>query len=273
MGYVTRPAGPLSLGRMSAISPQKAAAVREFYEKLKKNPFVVARKIRNLEGGRTPVTEALSWEVMVSCLLTSRQKSGPQSPINRFMLTKPFPLNLAATRAQKNVGDWIVATLEKHKGIRFKNNIARYSGSNFVKLENGWWPEFMSTLRTLDRPHEKMDERRAAHIIDYSLKGFGPKQARNLLQCLGLTQHETPLDSRVVQWLKGFGLPAPDSDAALGKADSYDAAMDSFQQIAMAADIPPCLLDAAIFASFDQGWSIDEMAHPPAMRTLSTPTP
>ena len=175
---------------------------------------------------------------MVSCLLTSQQKSGPQSPINRFMLTKPFPLNLAATRAQKNVGDWIVVTLSKQPGIRFANNLARYIGSNFVKLEDGWWPEFMSTLRTLDRPHEKMDERRAAHIIDYSLKGFGPKQARNLLQCLGLTQHETPLDSRVVKWLKGFGLPAPDSVTALGKADSYDAAMDSFQQIAMAADIP-----------------------------------
>ena len=210
---------------MSAISPQKAAAVREFYEKLKKNPFVVARKIRNLEGGRTPVTEALSWKVMVSCLLTSHKNQALSRRINRFMLTKPFPLNLAATRAQKNVGDWIVVTLSKQPGIRFANNLARYIGSNFVKLEDGWWPEFMSTLRTLDRPHEKMDERRAAHIIDYSLKGFGPKQARNLLQCLGLTAHETPLDRRVVKWLKGFGLPAPDSVTALGKADSYDAAM------------------------------------------------
>ena len=150
------------------------------------------------------------------------------------------------TRAQKNVGYWPVETLSG-QGIRFKNRLADFIGSNFVKLEDGWWPEFMSTLRTLDRPHEKMDERRAAHIIDYSLKGFGPKQARNLLQWLGLTQHETPLDSRVVKWLKSFGLPAPD----LGKADSYDDAMDRFQQIAAAADISPCLLDAAIFTSFD----------------------
>ena len=197
---------------------------------------------------------------MVSCLLTSQQKSGPQSPVTRFIRTRPFPLSLAATRAQKNVGDWIVATLEKHKGIRFKNNIARYSGSNFVKLEDGGWPEFMSTLRTLERPHEKMDERRAAHVIDDLLKGFGPKQARNLLQGLGLTQHETPLDSRVVQWLKRLGLPAP---TALGKADSYDDAMDHFQQIAAAADISPCLLDAAIFASFDPPWSKNEMSWPP----------
>jgi hypothetical protein len=33
-------------------------------------------------------------------------------------------------------------------------------------------------------------------------KGVGPTQARNLLQSLGLTWYEIPLDSRVVRWLR-----------------------------------------------------------------------
>ena len=119
----------------------------------------------------------------------------------------------------------------------------------------------MSTLRTLERPHGKIDERRAAHAIDDLLTGFGPKQARNLLQTLGLTQHEIPLDSRVAKWLKVFGFPAPVSAAALGDAGFYDFALDAFQQIAAAADLEPCLLDAAIFASFDPAWSEDEVVY------------
>ncbi len=62
---------------------------------------------------------------------------------------------------------------------------------------------------------------------------------------MGLTQHEIPLDSRVAKWLKIFGFPAPVSAAAFGDADLYDFAQDVFQQIAAAADLVPCLLDAA----------------------------
>ncbi len=38
-------------------------------------------------------------------------------------------------------------------------------------------------------------------------KGFGPKQSRNLLQALGLTRFEIPIDSRVTKWLNEFGFP------------------------------------------------------------------
>ncbi len=92
----------------------------------------------------------------------------------------------------------------------------------------------MATVRDLERPHKKMHERHAAHMVDALLAGFGPKQARNLLQVLGLTQHEIPLDSRVAKWLKSFGFPAPVSAAALSDADFYDFALDGFQQIASA---------------------------------------
>jgi hypothetical protein len=243
------------------ISPEEAAAVREFYEKWEGSPLVQLRRIRNLEGRREPITETLVWDAMVSCLLTTQQRSGPQSPITRFIRTRPFPLSLAAARSQKNVDSWVVATLSAWRGIRRYNDLARDIGFNFVMLEDGRWPELMTTLRTLERPHAKMDERRAAHAIDALLAGFGPKQARNLLQALGLTQHETPLDSRVAKWLKAFEFPAPVSAAALGDAGFYDFALDGFQQVAAAANIVPCLLDAAIFASFDPVWSEEEVVY------------
>ena len=243
------------------ISPKEAAAVRKFYKKWETSPLVLSRRSRNLEGRREPLTEALGWSAMVSCLLTTQQRSGPQSPITRFIRTKPFPLSLAAARSQKNVDRWVVATLSGSRGIRRYNELARDIGFNFVMLQEGRSSEFMSILRTLEAPHGKLEERRAAHSVDDLLAGFGPKQARNLLQTLGLTQHEIPLDSRVAKWLKEFEFPAPVSAAALGDADFYDFALDGFQEIAAAADVAPCLLDAAIFASFDRAWSEDEVVY------------
>jgi hypothetical protein len=44
-------------------------------------------------------------------------------------------------------------------------------------------------------------ERIVARVLDEQLRGIGPKQSRNLLQELGLTRYEIPLDSRVAGWL------------------------------------------------------------------------
>ncbi|MBA2302423.1 MAG: hypothetical protein H0W08_07285 [Acidobacteria bacterium] len=161
------------------ISLKEAAVIREFYEKWKVSPLVQVRISRNLEGRREPVTEALGWDAMVSCLLNTTAIR-PQSPITRFIRTKPILLSLAAARSQTNVDRWVVATVSASPGLRRYNELACHIGSNFVRLEEGRWPEFMSTLRTLERAHEKIDERRAAPAIDDLLTGFGPKQAQPL---------------------------------------------------------------------------------------------
>lgn len=241
------------------VAPKEAAAIRGFYEKWENSALVQARKRRNLDGQREPVTETLAWDAKVRCLLTTQQRSGPQSPIVRFIRSKPFPLGLAAARAQIDVEGWVHATLRAAPGIRRYNQLASQIRANFQLLEEGLWTEVMSTLRTLEQPHEKSDERRAAHVLHDLLAGIGPKQARNLLQMLGLTQHEVPLDSRVAKWLATIDFPVPVSAALLSSPHFYDFVLDGFQQVASAAGVVPCLLDAAIFVSFDSEWSKDEV--------------
>ena len=41
------------------------------------------------------------------------------------------------------------------------------------------------------------------------LAGFGPKQARSLWQCMGVTQYEIPLDSRIADWVRSLPSPFP----------------------------------------------------------------
>ena len=95
-----------------------------------------------------------------------------------------------------------------------------------------------------------------AQYLDDKLWGVGPKQARNLLQGLGLTRFEIPIDSRITKWLNRFGFPVRLTAKPLQDANYYNFVSDGFQRLAEACGIMPCVLDAAIFASFDgNGWT------------------
>src|SRR4051794_37056495 len=58
-------------------------------------------------------------------------------------------------------------------------------------------------------------ERNAARFIDDHYQGFGPKQSRNLLQGLGLSRFDVPIDSRITKWLNEFGFPVKLTVSAL----------------------------------------------------------
>jgi thermostable 8-oxoguanine DNA glycosylase len=102
-------------------------------------------------------------------------------------------------------------------------------------------------------------ERKSVEIIIDNLKGFGPKQSRNLLQSLGLTKFEIPIDSRITKWLTAFGFPMKLSATALSDKNYYNFVLDGFQKICEACDIFPCVMDAAIFSSFDEEWPEDKL--------------
>jgi hypothetical protein len=73
---------------------------------------------------------------------------------------------------------------------------------------------------------------------------------------LGLTRHEIPIDSRITKWLNGFGFPVRLSASALADPNYYTFVMDDFQALCQACGVVPCVLDAAIFPSFDgSGWT------------------
>jgi hypothetical protein len=53
------------------------AKMKEFYSQCKNNAFAKDLSAKNLMGDKSPVEKELFWEVMISCLLTSQQRSGP----------------------------------------------------------------------------------------------------------------------------------------------------------------------------------------------------
>jgi hypothetical protein len=137
-------------------------------------------------------------------------------------------------------------------GLRRTKSIAREVATNLAFLRNGGWKETRVELEAVRSSPTPATERRAATFIDEHFRGFGPKQSRNLLQGLGLSRFEVPIDSRITKWLNDFGFPVHANAASLADRRYYEFVSDGFQKLCGSCKLAPCVLDAAIFASYDK---------------------
>jgi len=242
------------------IDPQDIQRIRAFVTQYHANAFVQLRLKRNVEGGKPEVTKEDFWQAMVACLLTTQQRSSPGSAVTRFFNTKPFPLALSTCEQSSGLEQFVKTVLTDFGGLRRTNIIAREVTDNVRHFEAESWAETYQVVESLRLNDTIPAERQAAHFIAAHYKGFGPKQSRNLLQSLGLIRYEIPIDSRITKWLHDFGFPLKLSASALSDPDYYEFVMDGIQQICSESDIYPCVLDAAIFASFDgDGWTAENV--------------
>jgi hypothetical protein len=215
------------------------------------NALVKRRRSRNLSDRKCQVDKQEFWFRMVSMRLTSVQRSGPNSPIAQFVRKDPFPLTYAAVSSALTPEIFISAALKEAGGIRFTSKIAQQLAANLTRLENGEWDRALQQCNRLTRAESQPVEKEVAEYIRDTFQGFGPKQSRNLLQALGLTRYEIPIDSRVISWLNEFGFPVRLSATGLADSNYYDFVSQGIQKLCAASDVFPCVLDAAIFAQKD----------------------
>lgn len=234
------------------IDSNDAAKVRALVQHFEGDPLVVERRERNLDKQRPALTTERIWQVLVGCLLTTQQKSGPGRPVDRFVHATPFPLAYEACRQAPNLESLVHAEVSGFGGIRRSLTIAREVAENFRRLEQGQWPHLLDLVARTDMSDDHQMERSAAHWVDEALRGFGPKQARNLLQWLGVTKYEIPIDSRVTKWLNRELLSFRLSAVLLSDSSYYDMVSDGVFALCETAGVLPCIFDAAVFASFDR---------------------
>lgn len=225
--------------------------------------FVLNRIEKNVDLVNIPkFNKELFWEAMVLCLLSTQQRSDPNSPITKFYSEKPFHLSLNNCFTAKKVNVFIEETLKEFGGIRFSNKIGEQAEKNLTWLNSGGWSQLNifanDLLENRKRDPEKKDiklEREAAKLINKNLKGFGPKQSRNLWQTLGLFRYETPIDSRITKWLNQNIYSFKLSATALSDPNYYEFVMSGIQKLAEDSGVLPCILDAAIFSTYDPDWN------------------
>jgi hypothetical protein len=227
--------------------------------------FVVNRHMKNVDWSPLVVTDDDIWTAHIMCLLTTQQRSGPGSPVNNLLDMTPFPLSLAACHQMNDVSYSVLQILNDVGGIRRTNKIATAMQSNLALLDNGeWaqlrhWRDVLLQQRTASpQPEHRAAEEQAARYMN-QFREFGPKQARNFWQSLGLTRYVFVLDSRIIRWLRRelafeTGLLTPDG---LGDEKYYEFVSNLLFELCSRAAVLPCLFDAAIFDSFDEAteWS------------------
>jgi len=197
------------------IDADDISKVKEFFDQHKNNAFVENRIKTNLRNDKLPVTVELFWKVMISCLLTTQQRSGPDTPVTRFISIDPFPLDYEVCRRQAEPAVFVTGILREFGGLRRSTTIGREAEENLAYLENGGWLATFSFLEQVRQNSCPETERQAVRFIDDHFQGFGPKQSRNLLQGLKLSRFEIPIDSRITKWLNDFGFPVKLTASAL----------------------------------------------------------
>ena len=228
--------------------------------------FVQQRIVKNVEGRVSEFSRESFWEAMIRCLTSTQQRSGPESAVTRFVSTQPFPLGLETCTDQSDLAKYAEETITDFGGLRFGPKIGDAAAVNLAWLESGGWSDIERTggalilcRRRRPKREDRTVEREAARFVDKHLKGFGPKQSRNLWQTLGLTRFETPVDSRITRWLNEAGFPLTLSATSLADRHYYEFVMDGMQELCRASGVLPCVLDAAIFASSDEDWPEDRL--------------
>ena len=193
---------------------------------------------------------------MLSARLTSAQRSGPGSHVSRFIRTNPFPLALDAVLGADEREAFIAARLRHSGGIRFADKIAVEMIRNLKTLESGGWEPTLAACNRLTKANGSRDLEVGVAGQLMNFVGFGPKQSRNVLQSLGLTRFEIPIDSRLTDWLNDFGFPVKLTAGALADPNYYAFVSDGINHLCGRADVFPCMFDAAIFAEVDgDGWT------------------
>ncbi|MCQ4139627.1 hypothetical protein [Chryseobacterium sp. EO14] len=214
------------------------------------NAFLKSRYLRNVEKQNIVINKEKIIQTMLMCLLTSQQRSGPNSTVGQFLRFDPFPITNDILLECNNLEQFIRTTLQQNGLTRYVNRISIFFTTNYTKINNDNW-SLIDTLQELINSDSKLKERQIADNLANEFDGFGPKQSRNFLQALGLTKYEIPIDSRITNWLNDFGFPLRLTSLPLSDVGYYHFVSDGIQNLCEKAKIFPCILDAAIFSSFD----------------------
>jgi len=232
------------------ITLEDEARYRAFVSKYETDPWVKVRRERNVQRTSVAISENIVWARVVSCLLTTQQKSGRGSRVDRFIQNEGQLFSFPFCLESKSLADLATTSL-RAAGLRRSDRIAVEVVHALDVFKNNW-QEFESELNKPNEHSAVGTERTAARWIQTRLKGFGPKQSRNLLQWLGLSQHEIPLDSRMIKVLTKLNFPVPLSATALADENYYCFIEEGLQAMLARIGVIPCIFDACAFASFER---------------------
>lgn len=238
----------------STLPPSQLTSCREFITTersvlLKAPPQLYQERLtKNVRRHFEKPTPQIIWRELVCAILSSQQKSGKGSSIEKLRQREETTLHWAQKQGDKLEAR--LAKLYQKFGIHFSKNKAKFIAASWLRLDTaGGWPVLNAVIEMLATTTPNLEkERTAADVVQALFPGVGPKQARNFLQMLGITQWVVPIDSRMRAVLKDLGFP--DLPVQLQQPKVYQMSEDLIQEICRELpdlNILPCEFDALAF--------------------------
>ena len=203
---------------------------------------------------RPKTTNEDFWHAIIIGILTSHQKSGPDSQVAKILSKKPFQFSISILSSEKHVQSYVLGVLNSYKVIRFTNRISKFVHSNYFTFihEKEQINEMISSIVNSTEDDRAFFERKFCLFLIDKFKGIGPKQSRNVIQAIGLSKYEIPIDSRFIKWIKRFmNYELPLNSILLSSEDYYSLTLEIIQKMCKNADTIPAIFDACVFSSFD----------------------
>jgi hypothetical protein len=239
---------------MKAVWEVDERSVQRWHELVKSNignDLAKERKRKNVERLGIELSRASLWKVFVGCQVTTQQKSGPGTPVQRFLDSKSIALDYDALCGKSALEVSIGRELYS-AGLRRGPTIAANLNRILRTLQAGEWDTLFGYLDILDVTTSLYKEREvAAYLQSDIFPGLGPKQSRNFIQWVGLSRYAVPLDSRILKKLAEMECTFVPRSVTLSDESVYQFIEDGLQKIADLVGVYPCVLDACIFSSFD----------------------
>lgn len=232
------------------INNEVLSNIKKIIDDNSNRPFAKDRYKKNIEKVGIDLSRNTIWKVLVGCEITTQQKSGPGSPVDRFLKSNNVVLTYDNCKLLDT--NTIASELRKNS-LRNNKRIAKFLTEIINNLENGEWVILLENLNKLIKKHNIEDEVIVAKYLHSGrFKGLGLKQSRNFLQWLGLTEYEIPIDSRELKVLKKCKCNFVPGASALSDETTYLFLEKGIQRVCEELNIKPCILDACFFASFDK---------------------
>jgi len=128
------------------ISEKDIEIVSNFYKKHMNKNFVKNRIEKNVKGPCQNFSKDIFWNIMIACLLTTQQRSGPKSYVTKFLCTDPFPLTYEICSKKLVIQRYVERTITNFGGLRRGKTIGKEISKNYTWLNNFGWIKIEKTL-------------------------------------------------------------------------------------------------------------------------------
>ena len=192
------------------ITPQSIEYFRKLYSKHQNHPFVLER-IENSsnEKNRPDIDINLFWATLVETInATQARSAGFINPINDtdYKIKKWDSIKGISHDELRELAytEFMDSNIDKYS----KNN-AKYAVSNRNFIKNQGEEKILKTINSCETGNSTSEEKTCVFL--QKLKGIGPKQSRKILQYLGRSHYQVPIDSEVLNQLEISGIDITDA--------------------------------------------------------------